>query len=240
MTSTQSNSPLQETMLELVFMPQSTYDITFPGEFFNAVKEEFPEKVERSIGSISVPPLENGNISIDGNLTVFKSTKSKKQIQLGRDILIINMVDYHSWEDWKRQVREIIELYRSSKKTELQLRHVNLGFMNKFEVPSSQIYDVISFKLPNPEGENYSSVLALRTQVDFPRGEDNVLTKGFRLLPSSEEQEMQFLLELSYANNKPLSLEFGESLDIWLEEAHTEIISLFGNSVKQEYLATLV
>jgi uncharacterized protein (TIGR04255 family) len=235
MTETHSKSPLHETLLHLVFMPQSNYDITFPGIFFNEIKEDYPEKVDKSIGAISVPRIEDGSKSIDGDLTVFKSKDGKRQLQLGKDILIINISDYYNWGSWKKEVTRIIELYSNIRGQEIQLRQVGLGFMNKFDISADKLMDVLNFELPIPKDEEYSEVLSASTQINFPRGDD-VLTQHFRTITNDNDDEIRFIIELSYARNKPLTLSFGEEFDQWLEKAHDEIKMIFSKSVTQQYL----
>lgn len=239
MTKTHSKSPLRETLLHIVFMPTQNYDITFPGMFFNEVKSEYPEKIDKSIGNINVPVLEDGSRSIDGNLTVFKSTTGDRQLQLGKDILVINITDYYNWKEWKDEVNRIIDLYKAKRGEDVQLRQVVLGFLNKFDIPGDDLYKVLNFKLPNPEGEEYSEVVSISTQVDLPRGED-VLTQSFRTVNSQTDEDVSFVIELSYSRNKPLTLSFGEEFDLWMDQAHEEIKKIFIKSVTEEYLAEII
>ncbi|RYE21558.1 MAG: TIGR04255 family protein [Sphingobacteriaceae bacterium] len=231
-------SPLVETTCEIIFMPSPVYDTTLPGMLFMKLENEFPVKNERPGGIIMAPKIDNNRETEvqSVQLSQFFSSDNSQVVQIGKDILVNNMLKpYKGWDVFKRQIIKVVEAYSSNFVEKPVIRKVLLRYMNVFNFNDGVNHsDVFTFNLGNPPEEKYQKNRAFNSSLEYDSENGGILSLGYRTVYPNAPFQQSIVMEITNQQIVPKSISF-ENFDSWLEVAHLEIENLFLASLTQDF-----
>jgi uncharacterized protein (TIGR04255 family) len=230
-----NNPPIIESVCEIRFSDDTNWDITVPGLIFEDIRNEYPQKEQRTTQEINISmsgiafPRTRSQIKRQ-DYAVFLTDDKKSRIQVGPRILLINQLKpYSAWNDFKSQVNYAFQ--KLSVRVELAgVQRIGLRYINKIEIPMENnkvtLEEYFEFRpfcgerLPQTHGE-----FIVGCVFPYSGGRDLCRIEFTSAMPENEGS-LAFLLSLDYFLAKPRSIPVTQSID-WIEEAHGNIENLF-------------
>ena len=233
------NPPLIEALCEINFIPEKAWDLTYPADFYNAIKSNFPKKITKTNQGIGFSINNRGiNIGTNNRTQILQcyDENNHKLIQIGENLLVINSLPpYMKWESFKELIISKINLYKKlfSPKS---ISKITLKYTNKINIGEVCNYDnlksYLNFRpeIPNIQNNNANSV---SMNIEIPQGDnENILSLVLATLIKEKKLPAPVLFDLNYVKiNK--YLEFSD-IEKWLEEAHKTIKSFFIKSITEK------
>jgi uncharacterized protein (TIGR04255 family) len=237
-----TKSPLIEASCEIIFMPSSVFDTTLPGILYTELKDEFPTKKDKPGNMIQMPSLTNEK-SIDltqVQLSQFFSIDEKQAVQIGKDILVNNMLTpYKGWGIFKAQILKVFNVYCSNLTEQPKIRRITLKYINIFSFDINADYQsIFTMTLPNPPLKKYVKNRAFNTVVEYDTEFGDILSLGFKSIYPQDKTKKSILLEINSFHNTPKSIE-PNNFENWLNIAHKSIEDLFIASLKKQFLHSI-
>jgi uncharacterized protein (TIGR04255 family) len=230
-----NNPPIKEAICEFNFSPETIWDITIPGIFFEKVNNKYPIKNQRKIQEIGMHQDGHGELYqkiTTSDRILFYSDDNYYLIQMGPRFLAIHRMNpYNGWLKFKPQIEFAIKtLHEIIKKCECQ--SIGLKYINSIELPADieleRYFDFYPYRGQNIMGkmENFiaGNVLSFNEGRDIAKV---VLTNEIPNIPD----KISILLDLNYYLDKPQTFSI-ESILQWIEEAHEKIEAIFEACIK--------
>lgn len=225
-----ANPPLVEAVCEFRLTPDTAWDLTIPGLVYEKLKHEFPHREQRLVQEIELTQGPDGlqqQIRTSERI-LFLAQGRKIFVQLGPRLLAINcLAPYPTWAGFEPRIVEAFKALMDT--TDVKgLQRVGLRYINRIEVPSSQI------KLEN----YFQFYLFLGPQlpqdmVNFIAGCEFRYADGRDLCrvqlittPSGSSEGPTFTLDIDYFLAKPKGIKPEEATG-WVEQAHDEVEQIF-------------
>jgi uncharacterized protein (TIGR04255 family) len=241
MSPSYRNPPIKEVICEFSFWDHKDWDLTYTGLVYDQVKETFPNRrtrlhlqqsSEKDMATSFYPEMPVSE------LAQFWTDDETTLMQLGINYLSINRLEpYRSWEEFKPFIYAALHGYSEVIKPVMMLR-LGLRYVNKIVVPDQAIYvnDYFLMYAPVPIIPNIThddlrgttKVDSFSITMDIPTREDNDILR-VRL---SKSEPNEFILDLDYflRSHRILAI---DSVDEWLENAHTSIESGFESVITE-------
>ncbi|MFN8472778.1 MAG: TIGR04255 family protein [Anaerolineae bacterium] len=236
--------PLIEALCEFRFTPSTSWDWTLPGRLYERISKEFPERsqldaiaVQFELGARSAAPSE----FIRGPERVqMKRVDGSAMVQVGANLLAINHFrPYPTWEGFRTLIMSTLDNYlilaESAGFVRIGLRYIN-------RLPISAGYFRVNSTItvaPSLAGELDRPIQAFYQRYelayDAPKG---ILIHQTGML--EDDLGRGILLDLDFGSTEPPSVTVGESLETWLDEAHTRIYDAFVASLVPEVYEQLL
>lgn len=229
------NPPVVEALCE-IYLKESAWDDTVPGQFYDRVKDRFPVKRQREIQeakfSLSTAGEAAAGIRRLPPWIQFVTESGDRMIQLARDLLVVNQLrPYPHFDDWEPAIYSALEVYRELAMPKAVAR-LGVRYINRVAIPEPRIrmeeYFTLYPQLPQAMGDERGGFL-LRVEVPAMAGENTVFLT-FASAPADNPGETAFLLDLYnvFQPSEPLAL---ETLQCPVKTAHENIITAFEGSI---------
>ncbi|KUK76737.1 MAG: Uncharacterized protein XD93_0742 [candidate division WS6 bacterium 34_10] len=219
------NTPLKEVLLEIKLDSKKTTPIDYVlvlNKLITKVKKDYPEVLSLPGASFPIDfpePLSRHRIL---------SKDQKRLMNVGVNILSINTLDYKGYENFKGQVKEIVEIYLDLFK-DYSISRIGLRYINILDLKKEKVKDVLAYDNPNPLGKKITSSEFVNL---YKYSENNQL-----LLKQS--------INAPKPNNVSVDIDYSKILNSreslarileWLDEGHDRIEEAFNKSFVEGYL----
>jgi len=229
-TNVYKNPPLVEALCEFRFSETNPWDVTVFGNYYNLVKDTFPQKRELRDVSMSLQPHERGitgGIKGGGVRMQFVRADQSALVQIAPHRLIINKLKpYNSWEIFKSLIQNRLADYRQVVE-QATGRRVGLRYINRFDF-SAEGFIVGEHFGPSdlfpPRLRQAGPPFLIRLEI--PQNEDDRLLVTMGTAETEEPDQVSVLLDIDYVMvNIQDSSE--EDLLTRLDAAHDHIEAVF-------------
>ncbi|MGH8605379.1 MAG: TIGR04255 family protein, partial [Gammaproteobacteria bacterium] len=154
------NPPVVEALCE-IYLKESAWDDTVPGQFYDRMKHGFPVKRQREIQEANI------SFSIAGEAAAgirrlppwiqFVTESGDRMIQLARDLLVVNQLrPYPHFDDWEPAIYSALEVYRELAMPKAVAR-LGVRYINRVVIPEPRIrmeeYFTLYPQLPQAMGD---------------------------------------------------------------------------------------
>lgn len=232
--------PIVDALCEFRFKQDSSWDLTVPGLFYEAVKKEFPRKEMIQTTSLQFPMItQNVSTSILRNiqpLMRFTNEDGKSLINVGLNLLSIHVLEpYPQWMNFRPMILQGLNAYRQV--TSLQgLYRVGLCYTNRIRIPlpdpakTIRVEDYLKAipSVPEPIPQTFINWF-MNVSVDY--AEDNgIMTIQTQPISIGNPPEIQFVLKLDYAS-KDIELITLDNVMEWIDKGHEHIDNDFEASI---------
>jgi len=192
--------PVVEALCEMYF-EGSEWDDTLIGQFYERVKNEFPNKRQREIQEAQVQFSAAGE-AVAGVRRLpprmqFVTEAGDRMIQLGPDLLVVNQLrPYASFEEWEKTLYSALgtygELARPRALARLGMRYIDRVIL---PVPTVRMEDYFTLypEIPPALGAAHGAFM-LRVEIPTQR-QGHRLMVTFGSAPPEQPNSMAFLLD---------------------------------------------
>ncbi|MEW5868375.1 MAG: TIGR04255 family protein [Chloroflexota bacterium] len=236
------NPPLVEALCEFRFAENTTWDWIVPGQLYDRIQTDFPERSQIQSVGFQFPASPNINSvasihQLPGRVQL-KRADGSAMVQVGHNLLAINQLKpYPSWEEFSSLILSILEEYRKVVGN-LVLERIGLRYINHLIVPDqlAAISDMITLTPP------LSGSLARPIRSFYQRYEteqDN--PKGLLIHQTGTQQDEQanpvFVLDLDFGSTQVQGLKSAQDVKAWLDLAHERLYEAFIASLNPKLYA---
>lgn len=224
------NPPLVEAVCEFRLTPDTPWDLTIPGLFYEKVKETFTQREQRIVEEVEVTQGPQGlqqQIRTTERIVLF--TKDKKMlVQLGPRLLVVDVLKpYPTWQGFKPRIEMAWEGLQDIVDVR-GLQRIGLRYINRIELPAQDVelaaffdfYPFIGKRLP----QNMVSFIA-GGEFPYAEGRDRCRVQ-LAPAPDSSKEKRAFMLDIDYFLARPRAVEVSDVLG-WVEEAHGRVEEIF-------------
>jgi uncharacterized protein (TIGR04255 family) len=194
--------PVIEALCEIYFAG-SSWDDTVPGAFYERVRNDFPQKRQRTIQEAQItlgPEQAAASVRHLPPWMQFVSEGKGRIIQLAQDLLVVNqLAPYPHFEEWEPDVYRALHIYRELAQPRSVVR-LGLRYINRVLIPEKQIqmqdYFTIYPILPQRLGDRHGSFLVRVEVPQSAQGHTVVMTFGSAPPPPPQDAALAFMLDL--------------------------------------------
>ena len=127
-----ADPPIVEAVCEFRLTPETPWDLTIPGLFYEQVKETFPHREQRVVQEVVFKQEPHGiQQQIQARERILLFTKDRKQLlQLGTRLLAISALKpYLGWEIFKQSIEQAWNVLQQISEIKgidrIELRYIN-------------------------------------------------------------------------------------------------------------------
>ncbi|RLA98417.1 MAG: TIGR04255 family protein [Deltaproteobacteria bacterium] len=225
------NPPIVEAVCEFRLTPDTPWDLTIPGLFFEKVKSTFTQREQRVIQEVELSQEPQGlqqQIRTTERILLFTQDK-KMLVQLGPRLLVVNALKpYPTWQRFK----PLIETAWEGLKSVLEVRglqRIGLRYINRIELPVPVEFVGISeyfafYPFVGPQLPRNMVSFIIGGEFPYKEGRDRCRVQ---LTPAPDSGDKSaFMLDIDYFLARSREIEVGKALD-WVEEAHSQVEAVF-------------
>ncbi|MFQ6609152.1 MAG: TIGR04255 family protein [Fidelibacterota bacterium] len=230
MSKKYENAPIIEAVCEFRLTPETQWDLTIPGLFYEKVREEFAKKEDHPIREVTFAGTSQGlQQKVQAIERVRFLTDDKKTfVQLGPRVLSINKLKpYASWEEFKPKIEKAFTALTSVVEIN-SIQRIGLRYINRIDI-SGQKVDMDEYFDFNPHlGKNLpQDMLNFIVGCTFPfhEGQDSCKIQLTDAIPNDSES-VSFILDLDYFLAKAETVAKDTALE-WVESAHDNLENVF-------------
>lgn len=226
--------PLIEALCEFRFDESSTWDWTIPGQLYDRIKGEFPERSEAKSLELKIFPAEPATTQTVPERVQLKKSDNSAIVQIGPNLLAINQLEPYS--DWNLFRELIISIYNEYRDVAIPngLQRIGLRYINKLEYacPDTDIREVINH-IPQFDGnlkyplDGFFQRYSLK--IDSLNGH-LIHQTGSALVNDSP----MIMLDLDFNSTEVQHLTSIDSVISWLDDAHSLVHQTFVDSLNPE------
>ncbi|HBD7500991.1 TPA: TIGR04255 family protein, partial [Legionella pneumophila] len=141
---------IQEAIFEARFSIDN-YDSTIPGQIYNLIKKEYPQKADIYPSPFFV--IQRGQ-NQKAQIPIFqaKNIAETELVQIGAGIVTANHIKYVSWEQFSKTIEKILGAYVETAHPEL-IQRIGVRYINNFYITeeSFNLNDYFNLGLVLPE-----------------------------------------------------------------------------------------
>lgn len=236
--------PLVEALCEFRFVETTPWDWVLPGQLYDKIKADFPERAQfQGVGfQVQALPKVKPIASIHSlpDRIQLKRTDGSAMVQVGYNLLAINQLrPYPTWTEFSELIMRIYREYQEIVRN-IELERIGLRYINQLLIPDkiAGIGDMITLTPP------LTGKLARPIQAVYQRYEieqDN--PEGLLIHQTGTQQDEQgnpiLVLDLDFGSTKVQGLKNEQDVKKWLDLAHDRVYEAFVASLNPKLLAEL-
>lgn len=228
--------PVIEALCEIYFAG-SAWDETIPGAFYERVKNDFPQKQQRTIQEAQItlgPGQALAGVRQLPPWMQFVSDEKHRMIQIAQDLLVVNqLVPYPHFEEWELEVYRSLQVYRGlaqpEKVARLGLRYINRVVIREDKVRMGDYFTIYP-NLPQRLGDTHGSFMVRVEVPAFQQGHTVLITFGTAPPPKPDQVAQAFTLDLYDIAHLDASIDEAV-LKKEIRQAHDNIVVAFEDSI---------
>lgn len=208
-----ARAPIQEAIFEAKFSIEN-FDSTMPGQFYDKVRHEFPEKNDVKVVTITLGTGMPGDQQSTPQVPTMQSWNNERTgcLQIGPGIIAANILKYQNWENFTPIINLLLKSYFECARPK-NAKRIGMRYINRFVIPEDNVkitdYFRIDFSLPETLAD--SNAFDLTIMKNSICNHVDIVTK-LRFASDSlkpNEKGVAFLLDIDsfVTNNIPLDSE---------------------------------
>ncbi len=231
-----ANPPIEEALCELRFSPDTQWDLTVPGLFYEKIKKEFPYREQRLVQEVEITQGPQGfQQQIRTSERIFLFAEGRRSfVQLGPRLLSVHILKpYPEWLVFKRKIetawRSLLETIEIKGLERISLRYINRILIPISPVKLEEFFDFYPFLGPRLPQEAVSFIVG--SEFVFANGRDRCRVQLINV-PSDTPGSSNFFLDIEYSLSQPKAVEVPSALD-WVEGAHERVELIFEGCITE-------
>jgi len=230
-----NNPTIIEALCEFRFAHSQNWDSTIYGEFWNKIKDKYPNKEERKQVSLGIqigPNGQQGPSEINESAhMLFKTSDEKSLVQLQSNLLTVNtLAPYSGWNGFKPKVESAFSDFSSLGNFPLQrvgLRYINrLPKMREGHCFSQWLSNspyISEIILEKSEGQG------IHSRVSIPEDDNRISVTVSTELPSGDD----LFIDIDSSHDLNLASEV-KNMGELLETLHYNLIEAYESLITNE------
>ncbi len=223
-------APLQEAIFEVRFINDS-FDSAIPGQIYEKVRKEFPQKKDIKQFFFAVGLQEHQfkrSSDIRAPCMQAWNTQQSQCVQVGPGIIAANDLSYNGWETFLPAIRRIVDSYVEVVSPQ-EVERVGMRFINRILIPEDKVsisnFFQIGISVPPIINNSHSFDITLNSRIN---GKFDVLTKVRFTSDSLKKGEsgVAFVLDLDASVSSLISADSTEIIEV-ARSAHNRIGAIF-------------
>jgi uncharacterized protein (TIGR04255 family) len=222
------NPPVIEAVCEFRLTPDSHWDLTVPGLFYERIKPDFPHREQRLVQEVELIQGLQGiqqQWRATERVLLFNQDKTML-IQLGAHLLVINALKpYPTWQEFKPRIEKAWEILQKVVEVK-SLERIGLRYINRVELSTQykledyfEFYPFIGKRLPQ-------RIASFVIVAEFPYNEGRDGCR-LQLVPAiAAERKNAVVLDIDYFLARPRGIEVPAAMT-WVEHAHSRVEEVF-------------
>jgi uncharacterized protein (TIGR04255 family) len=242
------SQPLVEALCEFQFELTGGNELTLPGLFYAAVRDEFP--VQTSIideASFQIAASEIGGMRqfIKSQRLQLKRQDDSAMLQIGQNRLIVNQLQpYESWDKFRVMISEAFIKY-AELCGEFTLKRVGLRYINHIKPAEVEGFSIDDFLIilplfPKPLDK---SIGGFQQTYEFSYMVPPASLVHRTGVVEKSDGETVLALDIDFVSRETVNLNSKEAtlkwLCEWLDQAHNHIEDAFISSLNPNYYESL-
>lgn len=234
--------PLIEAVCEFRFNEKTKWDWIIPGQLYDKVKVEFPERAQISgVGfQIQASPKKNPVASVQNlpDRVQLKRADGSAIVQVGYNLLAINVLrPYPGWTKFLALITNIFNEYHSLAGA-IELERVGLRYINQLAISDefSEIGNMITLT-PPLSGKLTRPIHSFYQRYELEQ--DN--PEGILINQTGTQQDDKgnplIMLDLDFGSTKVRRLKSASQVKTWLDRAHNCVYDAFVSSLTPKLYA---
>jgi len=241
------NKPsVQEAIFEAKF-PFENFGIATPGQIFEKIKVNYPNKQDIKHIPIFLDSHENAPQApflIQAPLIQARKEDNSELLQIGPGIAVANRLIYTSWEDFIPGIRAILDAYIDTAKPRSVTR-IGTRYINCFLIPQGSLtadYFNLGIQIPATltglEGFDLTFVNKLKNSADKSGSTFDIRTRLFTDALKPGETGNKLILDIDCYTNKDLEPD-KEKMVYQATQAHDVLETVFENIITDKTRALM-
>ena len=230
------NSPMTEAVCELRFRSDVDWDDAIANAIYEVLSGEFSRRIT------AADRFESDGYNVEETLQFWREGDEQGVVILSPDALSVTQLQpYPGWDQFKGLVIRVYDAYRQVAQPK-EIRRIGLRYINRFNLPASDdggvdlfAYLRIGIVLEGEQLPKAFESLAVEMNSRYHEGRDNMALKWI-CAPGEEEPGPSIEFDLDYGLFRPELVGLDDVGD-WLEEAHTEVHTVFEGLIRDELRA---
>jgi uncharacterized protein (TIGR04255 family) len=228
-------APLQEAIFEAKFSNEKL-DVTLPGQFFEKVRNKFPQKNNLEIITITIgtkPAQIKESPPVQAPVMQAWNEERTRCLQIGPGIVTANDKKYLDWEDFTQSIELLLKSYFECTQP-IETKKVGFRCINRFVIPEINVivsdYFRIGLALPNSlQGSKGFDVTFLK-DTDYNGHEVSAKIRFTSESLKSDEYGVAFILDIecftlsNVSTNKQNILEQASCCHFYLKEIFESLL----------------
>jgi uncharacterized protein (TIGR04255 family) len=234
--------PLIEAVCEFRFTGKTNWDWIIPGQLYDRVKSEFPERAQISgVGfHIQASPKKNPVASVQNlpDRVQFKRADGSAIVQVGYNLLAINILrPYPNWTEFLTIIINIFNEYHSIAGT-IELERIGLRYINQLSISAefSEIGKMITLT-PPLTGKLARPIHSFYQRYELEQDNPEGLLINQTGTQKDDKGNPVIVLDLDFGSTKVRRLKSATQVKTWLERAHNCIYDAFVSSLTPKLYA---
>jgi uncharacterized protein (TIGR04255 family) len=241
------SQPLVEALCEFQFELTGGNELTLPGLFYAAVRDEFPVQTSMDEVSFQIGASEIGGMGqvVKSQRLQLKRQDDSAMLQIGQSRLIVNQLQpYESWDKFRVMISEAFTKYVELC-GEFTLKQVGLRYINHIKPAATEGFSIDDFLVILP---------LFPKPLDKPIGGfQQIYEFSYTVPPASLvhrtgvveklDGETVLVLDIDFISKETANLNSKEEtfkwLYEWLDQAHSHIEDAFISSLNPNYYESL-
>jgi uncharacterized protein (TIGR04255 family) len=227
-----NNPPIIESVCEFRLTPETKWDLTVPGFIYEKVKNEFPNKEQRSFQEVGFKQGHQGvkQVVSSKERMLFLTNDRRTFIQVGSHLLAINCLKpYPTWDKFKLYIEMAFKALLETVEIR-SLHRIGLRYINRIEITASRhsfkLADYFDFRpfLGTRLPKNISN-FTIGCVLPFPEMHAECNLQLTTAVPEGPNN-CAFILDLDYYLSQSQTVASNDALG-WIEKAHTTTEDIF-------------
>ena len=228
--------PLIEAVCEFRFTEKTAWDWIIPGQLYDKVKAEFPERAQISgVGfHVQTSPKKKPVASVQNlpDRVQLKRADGSAIVQVGYNLLAINVLrPYPSWTEFLVLITRIFNEYHSIAGT-IELERIGLRYINQLTISDefSEIVNMITL-IPPLTGKLARPIHSFYQRYELEQDNPEGLLINQTGTQQDEKGNPVIVLDLDFGSTKVQKLKSVAQAKKWLDRAHNCVYEAFVSSL---------
>lgn len=238
------NPPLVEALCEFHFDPATPWDWTVPGQLYDRIKGEFPDRaqvqalgLQVQAGEGQAPPV--AQLLTGPDRVQLKKPDGSAMVQVGQNLLVVNQLrPYDRWETFRALILDVLEKYRAISGFK-EIQRIGLRYINRIELPQDGEVRLESYlaAVPKLHGALDRPMEGFYQRYDLLHEEPKAMLvhqTGLQGAPPPRS----IVVDLDFMTREPASPS-AEGITAWLDSAHDRVGEAFVDSLNPDFYRKL-
>jgi uncharacterized protein (TIGR04255 family) len=230
-------SPLIEALFEVLFEPNTGWDLTIPGLLYEHIKTEYPDKEQKQVFNVEMQNtkgVSNAPRAVTPIAKMIFRTKDKTGLlQVSPPSFAINQLPpYGGWATFREVIQRNVATYQkvapNRKPTGVSLRYINRVKTDLQSFSLEEYFSILPQVPATAENPVLSFFMSTTLGSQTPRGSLTII-----LTDENPKSGSSFIFDFQFSSEGADCPE-PDKLPQWLDEAHQKISQAFDGAFTEK------